>query len=502
MPFQSVDAHSSASTSTYSDSEGPPVESLVAGRQRRSTAGTRLNALIADEPDEDDELRLLFAETGEDGEEDMEFEGSGDEAASDVEMGSSSDDDAGPTVGAEGDALEGEKEIERQVREERARKRKKLEVFGKGAKRTKGTAGSTRPGVPVQEAPPMALTLQKARRKGERVTLDDEPTRQSLRKQTMRNKLEVQERMLLDEKRRKKQLQSMEAARERKEAEMQSKAMTQEDRLEEAARVEAKNARSLNRWEAAEEKRVGEQRAKIAALKDRKLDGPVISWWSGPGKWVGGRLVGSGRRVLKGVDGNNSASWERATKDEKHPRKRREADNDVDMMRQDGSLKDEQQEVWTGEEALVREDKLREESEGIMKDEDAIQNQVDALAMSAAMPTSADQTTANTPTANSTPAPTNALSDGNGQTSTYHLPLRQDSPNRTDTLVPLAPILPPQPTMEIATRSLVILDKIDVNASKLPELQDHVLLRKRGHAKPSSKFTTTELRRTVEITRQ
>jgi vacuolar protein sorting-associated protein 72 len=69
------------------------------------------------------------------------------------------------------------------------------------------------------------------------------------------------------------------------------KELTQADRLAEAERTERKNAKSLNRWEAMEKKRAEEQAAKLAALKDRKLDGPVISSWSGAAQWLGPKLV-------------------------------------------------------------------------------------------------------------------------------------------------------------------------------------------------------------------
>jgi vacuolar protein sorting-associated protein 72 len=72
--------------------------------------------------------------------------------------------------------------------------------------------------------------------------------------------------------------------------------MTQADRLVEAERTERKNSKSLNRWEETEKKRSEEQKARLAALHNRQLEGPVITWWSGLAKWVNGKLAHVGGR--------------------------------------------------------------------------------------------------------------------------------------------------------------------------------------------------------------
>ncbi|EDN03129.1 predicted protein [Histoplasma mississippiense (nom. inval.)] len=123
------------STSTSSDDE--PVESLVEGRARRSTAGKNMGALL--DAEADDELALLFAED----EDDEEFT-SGDEGAAgeegevavdevdDMQLDSSSDDEDDQGPNAQEDELEGEKELERQARAERlARKRKEQDSMMK-----------------------------------------------------------------------------------------------------------------------------------------------------------------------------------------------------------------------------------------------------------------------------------------------------------------------------------------------------------------------------------
>ena len=65
--------------------------------------------------------------------------------------------------------------------------------------------------------------------------------------------------------------------------------MTQEERLAEAAKIERRNAKSYNRWESKEKERAEEQAAKLAAMRNRKLDGPVIGYWSGVARWTGPR---------------------------------------------------------------------------------------------------------------------------------------------------------------------------------------------------------------------
>ena len=308
----SITAMSSSSSVSGSDTEGKiHVESLVAGRQRRANAGSRMATLLAtEEPvetqdDEDDDLKLLFEENAE--EEDAEF-ASGDEAVSDVEMGSSSDEDEGKEEGEDA----GEKEIQRQAKEDRKRKRKALEAFATNKKRK--ILGIKTNGVVKSSS--TATASPRLKKKSERVSWlpiqDDRSTRASSRKQTVLNKQIVHERMKESEKKRRELLQAMDAAAKRKEAE-KSEALTQEDRLAEAAQIEAQNAKTLNRWEAAEERRVEEQRAKLAALKSRGLQGPVIRIWSGPSKWVDGKCVGIGKEVLKATENEEKAPREKTS---------------------------------------------------------------------------------------------------------------------------------------------------------------------------------------------
>ncbi|MCJ1390138.1 hypothetical protein MMC18_002996 [Xylographa bjoerkii] len=282
--------HPGEDTSSSEDDKDAeiPVESLVAGRSKRATAGNRLSSLL--EKEADDELELLFAENEE--EEDVEFEGEDGEDASDAQLDSSSDDeDQGPA--AIGDDLEGEKELEKQDKAERQKKRRAQEIYKRPpALKTKVKVDPTTPSVPATPA-------TRPKKKSERVswlpTPDEGPVRSSSRKQTVQNKEVVHQRMQESEKRRRRQVSVMEAAAKRKEASM-AKVMTQADRMAEAARTEKRNAKSLNKWEETEQRRVEEQKARLAALHNRQLEGPVITWWSGQSKWVDGRLVAVGAK--------------------------------------------------------------------------------------------------------------------------------------------------------------------------------------------------------------
>jgi vacuolar protein sorting-associated protein 72 len=86
---------------------------------------------------------------------------------------------------------------------------------------------------------------------------------------------------------------------EKRKAHLKPKKMTQEDHLAEAARVERLNSKSLNRWEQTERRKADERRARIEALQNRRLDGPVISYWSGMATWTNGRLTRVGKIDIK-----------------------------------------------------------------------------------------------------------------------------------------------------------------------------------------------------------
>ena len=114
----------------------------------------------------------------------------------------------------------------------------------------------------------------------------------------MKNKETIHLRMAEKEKHRVKQMKHMEAA-DRKRQAAKAPPMTQAERMAEAARIERKNAKSLNRWEESERKRAEAQKAKLEALHSRQLQGPVITWWSGLTRWINGKLCQVGIREIR-----------------------------------------------------------------------------------------------------------------------------------------------------------------------------------------------------------
>lgn len=290
-PEQQMESGGESEPESESGAE-PLPESLVAGRAKRATAGNRLSTLLDQEAD--DELELLFAED----EEDVEFEAAEGEDDADVQLDSSDDDEAdqGPPGERDEEDLEGEKELQRQTRAERLAQKRKAQdaVFKPQAFRKRVKIDPTTPSAnPTTPVP-------KSKKKLDRVSWipssADGPLRSSTRKATVQNKQVVQARIREHEKRRMQQIAVMEAAAKRKET-SRTKVMTQEDRLAEAAKTERLNSKSLNRWEATEKRRAEEEKARLVALRNRKLEGPVITWWSGVAEWLGGKLKHVGRRL-------------------------------------------------------------------------------------------------------------------------------------------------------------------------------------------------------------
>lgn len=265
------------------DSE--PVETLIAGRDRRATAGNRMANLI--EREDDDEVSLLFAQ--EDEEDDVEFEGS-DEDASDAHLTSSDDEDQGPNTKGDDD-LEGEEELQREAKAHKAKKRKAQDAFT--------TVSGLRKKAKVDPATTLVAPYPRPKKKSERISwlpdVNDGPTRASARKQTVENK-EVTHARLQDHAVKRAKIVAQMRIAEREREKRKPKQMTQADRLVEAAKTEKKNSKSLNRWEETERKRAEEQAAKLAALKIRKLEGPVVTWWSGMATWSGTKLTKIGSK--------------------------------------------------------------------------------------------------------------------------------------------------------------------------------------------------------------
>ncbi|KAM3070148.1 hypothetical protein ACMFMG_003817 [Clarireedia jacksonii] len=304
-----------------SDSEGDSgveeVELMVTSRQKRSTAGNRLTSLLQQE-EPDDELELLFAED----EEDAVYEDAG--ADSDVQMDSSDDDDdQGPTAGA--DDLDGEKELQRKEKAERLAKKRKLndgipKIFKKRVKID-----------PTASDKPSPRPKKKSERSSWIPTPEDAPTRASARGTTRQSKEQLHAQMIDREKKRLKQLANMERAAAAKEA-AKKPAMTQADRLAEAARVEKSNSKSLSRWEEAEQQREEEQRQKLAALHNRQLNGPVITLWSGLATWVGGKLKQIGSKKISQDEAKDKTKKRKAAE--------MEGDDDGGQLEADATPKD------------------------------------------------------------------------------------------------------------------------------------------------------------------
>lgn len=271
------DASSSDSDSNAGDSLAQqPIEWLATARSKRSTAGNRMKSMLANETpaDEDSDLELLFQED----EDDEGFTDKEADDGSDAQMESSDDEDEN----AAQDDLEGEKELERQAKEKKAAARKRKAQEAIPAKFRKKVRISQPPDTPTSTTAPRPPPRPK--KKSERAswlpTEADRPTRASERKTTRLSKEQLHQQMIEREARRMKQLEIMEKKAKKLEA-MKKPPMTQADRLREAAVVEKRNSKSLNRWEEAEKQREEERRAKLAALNNRRLEGPVVTFWTG-----------------------------------------------------------------------------------------------------------------------------------------------------------------------------------------------------------------------------
>jgi vacuolar protein sorting-associated protein 72 len=282
------------------EEEELPVESLVKGRAKRSTAGLHMSALL--EAAADDDLALLFEEV----EDDNEFADVLDPDAED-ELLESSDEDEDQGPNAQND-YEGEQKLQKEER--RKRKTQNDLRFQTLRKRVKidPTAPSTMSAAP------------RPKKKSERIswipTVEDGPTRQSSRRQTMVNKELTHARLKDSQEKRVRIIATMKEAEKRK-AHLKPKQMTQEDHLAEAARVERLNSKSLNRWELSEKRKADERRARIEALQNRRLDGPVISYWSGVATWTNGRLTRVGKIEIKPKSDKEESKKKKKEKEEK-----------------------------------------------------------------------------------------------------------------------------------------------------------------------------------------
>ncbi|CAD0018864.1 unnamed protein product [Aureobasidium pullulans] len=204
----------------------------------------------------------------------------------DVAFGSSDDsDDDGPPRDGQDEELQGEKELQKAERAEARKKKRKANDF------------ANMPLNPLMKRQRLAATnsllAPRPRKKSERIswlpTLDDAPTRQSRRRQTVANKEQTEAKLKESQKRSEKAHELMKIAAEKKAA-AAVPALTQEDRMKRALKVEKENSRTLNRWEKAEEERQIAQQRRLEALRDRQLEGPVFRYWSGSVVWEGEKI--------------------------------------------------------------------------------------------------------------------------------------------------------------------------------------------------------------------
>jgi vacuolar protein sorting-associated protein 72 len=235
----------------------------------------------------DDELALLFEEV----EDDNEFsvaagEDGGEEDDMGLDSSSDDDDDQGPNVRP--DDFEGETQIQKDEKAEKKKRRAQQDLRFKIASKK----------VKIDPTTVTAVPAPRPKKKSERIswipTPEEGPTRSSSRRQTMQNKELTHARLKDSEEKRIRLIATMEEAAKRK-AHLKPKEMTQAERLAEAERVERHNSKSLNRWEEMEKRKAEERKAKIEALQNRRLEGPVMSYWSGIATWTDGRLTRLGK---------------------------------------------------------------------------------------------------------------------------------------------------------------------------------------------------------------
>lgn len=292
---QSSAANSGSEDESSTDEE--PVEALATTRERRSNAGNRMaqllkvagaeDAIVVDANDEEDEVNLLFQEA----EDDVEFDEreEGDDDANMSSNSESEDENAG-------DEDEGEKKLTEEQRRGPEKMKRKSEGLLQKTMRLKRLKYA--PQLP-DKATESATEAPRPKKKSERVSWipEDAEIRSSSRKLAVINKQATHLRLKESERKREKTLQMMQAAEERKKAK-EAQVLTQEERLARAAVIEKQNSKTVTRWEEAEKMRLDEQKAREDALKNRRLDGPVITYWSGPAVWINDKLKKVGRNPL------------------------------------------------------------------------------------------------------------------------------------------------------------------------------------------------------------
>jgi len=262
-------------TDSRNGSDNEPIETLVSGRAKRATAGNRLSYLLQHLDDEEIKADVL----ADDETDQIDYSASGDEDG-DVDLESSDDDeDQGPPKEGDDQAdLEGEKELQKQERAESKKKRKARELVKIQPMRKKVKIVETPTTIDGEDKPAPVVPRKRIE------SVDHGPSRHSRRTQTVENARSTEAKLVESQKRAQKTQESMRLAAERKAARA-GPVLTQADRMARALKIEKQNARSLNRWEESEQERLQIQKEKLEAMRNRKLEGPVIRYWSGAVTW-------------------------------------------------------------------------------------------------------------------------------------------------------------------------------------------------------------------------
>ncbi|KAI4182062.1 MAG: hypothetical protein L6R41_006228 [Letrouitia leprolyta] len=466
-----------ATEKASSSDEDSPVELLVTGREKRTTAGNRMSTLLDREGD--DELELLFAEDEQ--EEDDEFEEEDDEDGSDIQLDSaSSDEDQGPAK--EDDDLEGEKELVRQTRDERQKKRKAQDAFLKPGVLKKRIRVTARPGSTETPTTPAPRPKKKSERVSWLPTKDEGPVRASSRKQTVMNKEVVHSRLAASEKRRIHQLQIMEEAAKRK-AVSKPKPMTQAQHMEEAARTERSNAKSLNRWEAAEKKRLEEQKAKLEALHNRQLTGPVITWWSGMARWLNGKLAQVGWKSIKEAEikvaRHAQQNQDPPIAEVSSTSQQQAIDHQNSVLNNDELIPPSQAVTLEPNVPLQSDTVIAAQKTTVISPQD-VEGFLDGIHYYASLPEQSSDTAASErphkyERTEASPKPP--------ESSTLPLLALEATPTK----IPPRVSQSEDPNIQLSGRNVIILEDIDANVQRVSELQDHVLMKKKSNNKGPSK---------------
>lgn len=258
---------------------------------------------------------------------------------------------------------------------------------------------------------------------------------------------------------------------------MKPKAMTQAERMEEAARTERRNAKSLNRWEEMEKKRAEEQRAKLEALKNRQLSGPVITWWSGPAKWIDGKLGLVGAKVLQ-----------EALHD---PR----PDPNLPGNAADGSPQHDQPGIQKEAERVVCDPQpARPDTHAFTPQTQDAQQLPSIRSTNLRQPDPLLEGTHHDPSS-SVEAQSSSIHPTSPAICSFH---SFATPSRAPEVLsrsrppepirrPSSPALPSDPVVEYSGRNVVILQNITANEMRRPEIQHHVLIKKRNGKLPSER---------------